>query len=110
MEALAALGPAVAEIAILVDVGLIHIDQEMSIALGTVQDALELLDERLPSLRVSPAQQLLGFLPRQREAVQDRADRLAAAHQPEALAHPAGQAAPRPGRCGVGPFWGWGGR
>src|SRR5919199_4261178 len=104
MKARAALGPAVAEISILVDVRLIHIGQEMSIALGTVQDALELLDERLPSLRVSPAQQLLGFLPRQREAVQDRADRLAAAHQPEALAHPADQALEGPARRGVGPF------
>ena len=72
----------------------------MSIALGTVQDALELLDERLPSLRVSPAQQLLGFLPGQLEAVQGSADRLATASQPEPLANPADQAAQRPA-------WGW---
>src|SRR5215210_7284979 len=69
-------GPAVAEIRVLVDVRLIHIDQEVLIALGAVQQALELLDERLPPLRVSSAQQLLGFLPRQLEAVQGRADRL----------------------------------
>src|SRR4051794_15692796 len=46
------------------------------------------------------AEQLLGFLPRQLEVVQSSPDRLAAAHQPEALAHPADQAAQRPA-------WGW---
>src|ERR1044071_3164868 len=59
----------------------------MPIALGARQHALELLDERLPPLRVSPAEQLLGFLPRQLEAVQGRADRLTAAEAAEALAH-----------------------
>src|SRR5215210_4831808 len=68
-EALAALGPSVAEIRILVDVGLVYVDHEMPIALGTIQHALELLDERLSPLRVGPAQQLLGFLPRQLEAM-----------------------------------------
>ena len=85
------------------DVRLIHVDQQMPIALGTVQHALELLDERLPPLRVGPTQQLLGFLPGQLKAVQGRADRLATAHQPEALASPADQAAQRPARRGVGP-------
>src|SRR5215208_6599676 len=68
----------------------------MPIALGAIQHALELLDKGLPSLRAGPAQQLLGFLPRQLEAVQGRTDRLATAHQPEPLAHPADQAAQRP--------------
>src|SRR4051794_41721942 len=68
----------------------------MSIALGAVQQALELLDKRLPPLRVGPSQKLLGLLPGQLEAVQDHADRLATAHEPEALAHPADQAAQRP--------------
>src|SRR4051794_10094457 len=72
----------------------------MPIALGAVQHALELLDERLSPLRVGPAEQLLGFLPRQLEVVQGRADRLATAHQPEALASPADQATQRPA-------WGW---
>src|SRR3954452_18473286 len=63
----------------------------MSIALGALQHALELLDERLSLLRVGPAQQLLGFLPRQREAVQGSTDRLAAAHKSEPLAGPADQ-------------------
>src|SRR5689334_24516173 len=82
----------------------------MSIALGARQHALELLEERLPSLRVSPAQQLLGFLPRQLAAVQSSPDRLAATHQPEALAGPADQTAQGPARRWIGPFSGGGGR
>ena len=82
----------------------------MPIALGAIQNILELLDERLSPLRVGPAQQLLGFLPRQLAAVQNRADRLATAHQAEALAGSADQAAQGPAWRGVGPFYGWGGR
>jgi hypothetical protein len=83
----ATLGPAVAEIRVLVDVGLVYVDQQMPIALGAVQHALELLDKGLPPLWIGPAQQLLGFLPRQLEAVQGRSDRLTAAEAAEALAH-----------------------
>src|SRR4051794_38738453 len=75
----------------------------MSIALSAGQNILELLEERLSPLRVGPAQQLLGLLPRQLEAVQSRADRLAAAHQPEPLADPADQAVQRPARRWIGP-------
>src|SRR3954452_12673896 len=82
----------------------------MSIALGALQHALELLEERLSLLRVSPAEQLLGFLPRQLAAVQSRPDRLAAAQQAEALAGPADQAAQRPARGWIRPFYGAGGR
>src|SRR3954462_12313329 len=98
------------------DVRLIQIDQQMLVALGAVQHALELLDERLSPLRIGPAEQLLGLLPRQLasttacfhdsllprklEAVQGRADRLAAAPQAEALADPADQTA-------QGPAWRW---
>src|SRR5689334_6217330 len=82
----------------------------MPIALGALQHALELLDKGLPPLRIGPAQQLLGFLPRQLEAVQSSPDRLAATHQAEALAHPADQAAQGPARRGVGSFYGGGGR
>src|SRR3954469_15954688 len=81
----------------------------MSIALGARQHALELLDERLSLLRVGPAQQLLGFRPRQLAAGQDHADCLATAQQAEELAPPADQAAQRPARRGIGPFSGWGG-
>src|SRR4051812_17564351 len=82
----------------------------MSIALGALQHALELLDKGLPLLRVGPAEQLLGFLPRQLAAMESHADRLAAAHQAEALARPIDETAQGPARRGVGPFYGWGGR
>src|SRR4051794_41936888 len=82
----------------------------MPIALGALQHALELLDERLSPLRVGPAEQLLGFLPRQLAAVQNSPDRLAAAHQAEALADPADQAAQGPAGRGGGSFYGGGGR
>src|SRR4051812_6721469 len=82
----------------------------MSIALGARQHALELLDERLSLLRVGPAQQLLGFRPRQLAAGEDHAGRLAAAQQAEAPAPPPRPAAPRPTRRGVRPLPGGGGR
>src|SRR3954470_2256336 len=82
----------------------------MPIALSAGQNILELLDKRLPVLRIGPAEQLLGFLPRQLAAVQGRADRLATAPQPQALAGPMDEAAQRPARRGVAPFEGWGGR
>ena len=91
------------------DVRLVQVDHEMPIALSAVQHALELLDERLPPLRVGPAEQLLGLLPRQLAAVQGGADRLAAAAPAEALAHPADQAAQRPARRRVGTVYGRGG-
>ena len=92
------------------DVRLIHIDHEMPIALGALQHALELLDKGLPPLWVSPAEQLLGFLPRQLAAVQSHADRLATAHQPKPLADPADQATQRPAWRWVGTNYGWRGR
>src|SRR4051794_39211302 len=82
----------------------------MPIALGAGQNLLELLEERLSPLRIGPSQQLLGLLPRQLAAVQGRADRLATAHEPEALAGPADQAAQRPAWRRIGPFDGAGGR
>src|ERR1051325_6221490 len=82
------------------DVRLIQIDQQMLVALGAFQHAVEVLDERLSPLRIGPAEQLLGLLPRQLAAVQGRPDRLAAAPQAEALADPADQTA-------QGPAWRW---
>jgi hypothetical protein len=78
----------------------------MPIALSAGQNILELLNERLSPLRIGPAEQLLGLLPGQLEAVQGRPDRLAAAHQPEPLAHPADQAVQRPARRRIGPSYG----
>ena len=72
-------GPAIAEVGILVDVGLIQVDEKVLVTLGRGQHALQLLDERLPPHRVGPAEQLLGLLPAQIETVQSRPDRLAAA-------------------------------
>src|SRR3712207_731736 len=74
----------------------------MLVALSAGQTILEQLDERLPSLRVGPAEQLLGFLPGQLEAVQGHPERLAAEHPPEPLAGPADQPAQRPAGRGVG--------
>src|SRR4051794_39150297 len=102
-EALTALAPAVAEIAILMDVRLVEKDHEMLVALGSREQVSNSLDERLSPLRVGPAQQLLGFLPRQLEAVQGRADRLATAPQPEPLAGPRDKAAQRPAWRRIGP-------
>src|ERR1043165_6858524 len=92
------------------DVRLIQIDQQMLVALGAVQHALELLDKRLSPLRIGPAEQLLGLLPRQLAAVQGRADRLAAAPQAEVLTHKQRQPLQGPAWRRVGSFSGWGGR
>src|SRR4051794_41987193 len=92
------------------DVRLVAKDHQMLVALSAGQHIPEPLDKGLPPLRIGPSQQLLGFLPRQRAAVQNRADRLAAAHQTEALAHPADQAAPRPAWRWIRPLYGAGGR
>jgi hypothetical protein len=70
----------------------------MPIALSAGQNILELLEERLSPLRIGPAQQLLGFLPRQLAAMQNSPDRLATAPQPIPRADPANEAAQRPAR------------
>ena len=103
-EAPAALRPAGAEIGILVDVGFVQVDQEMAVVPGTGEEILDLLDKGLPALRIGPAEQLFGLLPRQPQAMQGGADRLAAAGSAEPLAHPADQTAQRPAwrRIGAG--------
>src|SRR3954469_10133744 len=82
----------------------------MPIALSPGQNIPELLDKGLPPLGVGPAQQLLGFLPRQLAAVQGYPDRLAAAAAAEALAHRQRQPLQGPARRWVSSFSGWGGR
>ena len=74
------------------DVRPIEVDQPMSILLGTGQQILHLREERLPPLRVGPAEQLAGLFPRQLQAMQGTADRLAAAETTKRLRHPANQA------------------
>jgi hypothetical protein len=54
-------------VGILVDMGLVQVDQPTSVALSVVQQALKLLDEGLPPLRIGPAQEarprsVLAFL------------------------------------------------
>src|SRR4051794_39229548 len=88
-EAPAALRPAIAEVGILMDVRFVQVDQQMAVVLGTGQDILDLLDKGLAARRVGPAEQLL--LPRQPQALQGGADRLAAAGPAKPLAHPANQ-------------------
>src|SRR5215210_2817226 len=105
----AALGPAGAEIRVLVDVRLIDVDQQMLIALCSREQVPNALKKGLPPLRVGSAQKLLGLLPRQLEAVQGSADCLAAAEAAKALAHKQHQPLEGPPRCRVGPLSGWGG-
>jgi hypothetical protein len=64
MKALATLGPAIAEIDILVDVRLIEIDQRMLLITGAIQQRANLLDESLSPPSIGTPEQLPGFLPR----------------------------------------------
>src|SRR3954452_6124103 len=70
----------------------------MPVVLGTSQQILQLREERLPPLRISAAEQLAGFLPRQLQAVQGTADPLAAAAAATPLLYPAD-------RAPQGPAW-----
>ena len=88
------------------DVRFVEIDQEMPIALRAREQILNPLDEGLPSRRIGPAEQLLGLLPRQIQAVQGHPDRLATTEDAEPLAHPADQALERPARRWIGTFYG----
>ena len=107
-EAPAAVGPAIAEIGILVDVRFVQVDQQMAVMLGSCQEILDPLDKGLPALRIGPAEQLFGFLPGQLQAMQGGADRLAAAGPAELLTHPANQTAQRPARRWIGSGYGRG--
>ena len=80
----------------------------MAVALGTGEEILDLLDKGLPALRIGPAEQLLGLLPGQSQAMQGGADGLAAAGPAELLTDPANQTAQRPARRWIGPGYGRG--
>src|SRR4051812_12783948 len=82
----------------------------MPIALGALQHALERLDKGPPPPPGRPAAQLLGPPPRRLAAVKARADRLATAPQPKALADQRDEAAQGPAGGWISPFEGWGGR
>jgi hypothetical protein len=102
-EPLAALRPAIAKPGILVDVRLVEVDQQMPLALGARQQLPGLRNEGQPPLRIGPAEQLLGLLPRQTQTVQGGAKRLAAAGPTEPRPHPADQAPQGPARRRIGP-------
>ena len=89
------------------DVGFVQVDQPMAVMLGTGQQILDLLDKGLPALRIGPAEQLFGLLPRQSQAMQGSADRLAAAGSAEPLAHPADQTPQGPARRWIGAGYRW---
>lgn len=80
-----------AEVDVLVDVGLVPIDQLVPVTLGAVQQGAEPSDEGSPSFGMGAAEQLLGFLPRPVQPVQGRADGFAAAQAAKPRLHKADQ-------------------
>jgi hypothetical protein len=96
VEGCAAHAPAVSGIDILVDMGLIDIDQVMAIALRAVPQRAEVLNELPPPRGIGTPQQLAGLLPREAEPVQGSADALAAQQAIEAVLHKRHQTLERP--------------
>jgi hypothetical protein len=88
------------------DVRFIKIDQQMPIALRAREQILKPLNESLPPRRIGSAEQLLRLLPREVEAVQSGADRLATTDDAKPLARPADQALEGPARRRIGTFYG----
>src|ERR1700760_3175171 len=110
MEALAAHTPTVAEVGVLVDVGLIEIDQLIPVALGGGQPPTNPRDKGSRPRGMGAPEQLLDFLPRQAEPVQGGADGLAAARTGKPRPHKPDQPLERPARLRVGAGYGWPGR
>jgi len=101
------LAPAVAEIDILVDVGLMQIDQPVLITLSTGQQGAHLLDDGLPPFAIGATKELLGFLPRQVKPVQGSTDGLTAAEAAKPRPHKRNQALEGPARLRVSAHYGW---
>ena len=80
------------------DMRLVPVDQQVAVAWRAGQQICHLFDKSPPLLGISPAEQLLGFVPGQAETVQGSPDRLATITQPETLGHPTDQAPQRPAR------------
>src|SRR3954453_1826647 len=78
MEALAAFAPTVAEVDILMDMGLIEIDQVMALIARAIQQRADLGNKSLPLVGIGASEQLASFLPGQVQPVQGAADGLAA--------------------------------
>src|SRR3954463_7761746 len=106
MEGCAAHPPSIAEVGVLVDVGLVEVNQPVPVALGGGQYRTQPRDEGLAPRGIGTAEQLLGFLPRQAEPVQGGADGLAAARAGEPRSHEADQPPERPARLWVGAGYG----
>ena len=98
-----------AEVDILVDVGLIEVDQLVLVTLGAVQQGAELFDKGCPPSGVGATQQLLGLFPRQAQPVQSNADGFAAARQAKPRLHETDQPLQRPAGLRVGAGDGWAG-
>ena len=84
------------------NIRLVPVDQQGTVALGAGQQVLHLPDKGLPLCGIGPTEQLLGSLPRPIQAMQGRPDRLATITDAKALAHPADQTPQRPSRRGIG--------
>ena len=110
MEGGAAHAPAVAGIHLLMDMGLIEIDQLVPIPLRAVEQRAEVLDEPYPLRGIGTSQQLAGFLPGQFEPVQGRADGLAAQQAIEAVLHERNETLERPAGRRISPGYGRRGR
>src|SRR4051794_41812553 len=98
MEALAAFAPAVAEVDILMDMGLIEIDQVMALIARAIQQRADLGNKSLPLVGIGASEQLASFLPGQVQPVQGAADGLAAEAAGGLRLHKTKQTPPRPPR------------
>ena len=106
MEGCAAHTPAVAGLDILMDMGLVEIDQLMAIPLRAVPQHAEVLDEPPAPHRIGTPQQLAGLLPGQFEPVQGTADALAAQQAVEAVLHKRRETLERPAWRGISARYG----
>ena len=92
------------------DVCFIEVDQVMTIPRRAVQQRVQVFDEGRSSGRIGTPEQLLGFLPRQLQPMQNRPDGFAPAAAGEARLYQPDQTAERPAWLGLSANYGWTGR
>ncbi len=92
-----------AEVNILMDVGVVEVDQLVPIALGAVQQGADLLDKDCSPSGVGAAEQLLGLLSRQAQPAQGSADGFTATQTAEPRLHEADQGPQRLTWFGISP-------
>jgi hypothetical protein len=97
------------EVDILMDVGLIEVDQVMPIPLGSLQQRSQVLDKAFPLRGISATQQLSGLFPRQLEPLQGGADSLATEPPAKPRLHEPDQTAQRPAWGRISPGYRWAG-